>query len=58
MSDPTGEQPGAWFVYGIDGNAYPVALYATELEACRHVVRCGYGSVVFWPFGEEWSGVQ
>lgn len=48
------KKPGAWFVYGIDWNAYPSALFADELEARRFTDARGYGEVVFWPFGEEW----
>lgn len=50
--------PGAWFVYSFDMQAYPIALYDNELDACRWVVANGYGSVKFWPFGKEWGDVK
>lgn len=46
---------GAWIVYSYDMQAYPIALYAKEIEALRHVERLGYGHVKFWEFGTEWS---
>ena len=57
---PTADQdrPGFWFVYTWDWNAYPLAAYATEIEALRHAQRAGYGSVCFWPFGVEWHDVE
>lgn len=54
MSDT---EAGAWFVHSWDSTAYPIALFDNELDACRLVVRQGYGSVVFWPFGKEWLEV-
>lgn len=52
------DTPGAWFVYDRDWNAYPIALFDSELEALRWAARSGYGKVVFWPFGTEWSDVK
>lgn len=55
---PAKKDQGAWFVYGVDYFAYPIGLYATELEALREVARLGYGSAVFWPFGTPWDEVK
>lgn len=52
------EGTGAWFVYGRDWNAYPINLFGDELAARRFADERGYGEVVFWPFGLEWSEVQ
>ena len=49
---------GAWIVYNnSDHNAYPIALFETEIEALRHSqTSChGYGQVKFWEFGTEWG---
>jgi hypothetical protein len=49
---------GVWFVHGFDWNAYPINVFADELEARRHADELGYGSVVFWPFGVLWDEVD
>lgn len=43
---------GAWIVYDWDGNAYPLSLYATEIEALRRINSSGYGKVKFWAWGD------
>ena len=48
---------GVWFVYGTDMNAYPIAVFATEVEALRCALT-NYAAAVFWPFGVEWREVQ
>lgn len=50
-------RPGVWFAYGTDWNAYPIGVFATEVEA-RRCAMDNYGSVVFWPFGVEWHDVE
>lgn len=49
---------GAWFVYGVDTCAFPLALFDDELSARRWADEHGYGSVVFWRFGWEWEEVS
>lgn len=49
---------GAWFVFGWDYGAYPIALFGSEVEALRKVESQGYGNVVFWPFGKTWDEVK
>lgn len=51
------EVPGVWFVYSWDWHAYPQNVFTDELEARRWADRQGYGEVVFWPYGIEWSEV-
>ena len=57
--DTAASAPGAWIVYGMDWNDYPVGLHATELEALRQAAADGCGHhVAFWPFGVEWGDVE
>ena len=51
------EVQGVWFVYGVDWNAYPVGVFATELEARRFAME-NYAEVVFWPYGVEWTDLD
>ncbi len=48
---------GVWFVYGVDQNAYPVAVFGEEIHALRYAVNMGYDGlrVTFWPYEVDWS---
>ena len=49
---------GAWFVYGVDYDDEPLALFSDELSARRWADEEGYGTfvtIVFWPFGKTWE---
>lgn len=51
------EPAGAWFVYTLDWNAIPKALFDDELLARRWAAK-NYGEVVFWPYGQEFDEVD
>ena len=48
---------GAWFVFGRDMGAYPIGLFATEVEALRYAL-AHYGEAKFWPYGTAWEDVE
>ncbi len=52
--EPT-EKKGVWFVFGYDGNPYPVFVSDTELEALRYMAKYNFYHVKFWEFGTEWN---
>lgn len=47
---------GVWFVYGWDQNAYPVGVFADELEARRSMDT--FHQVIFWPFGISFDQLE
>lgn len=49
---------GAWFVYAYDNAAYPIGLFAEEIDALRVVEHLGYAHAIFWPFGVTWDEIK
>lgn len=50
------EGGGIWFVYGVDTNTCPIAVFADGLEARRWKDQnAPYSQIRFWMFGTEWN---
>lgn len=52
------KEEGAWFVYAYDHTAYPIGLFAEEIDALRLVEQLGYAHAIFWPFKTPWNDIS